>query len=443
MLDNLTKRLAGVFSGLRRKGRLTEDDVQQMLREIRTALLEADVNFQVAKQFVASVKEQAVGEELYGSLTADQTLIRIVRDQLVELLGGGGSRFSWAPSPPTVILLAGLQGSGKTTTCAKLAKWIVRSGKKPILAACDVQRPAAITQLQLLGEQIDVPVYADLSAGADPLEIAKAALARAKHLFLDVLILDTAGRSSIDEPLMNELEALWKAMKPQESFLVLDATTGQEAVNVAQAFHERLALTGAIFSKLDGDARGGAILSVRAATGVPVRFIGTGEQVDALDEFFPTRMAERILGMGDVLGIIEKAEQAMDLEEAESMQSKLRTGHLDFEDFLSQMQMVRRMGPLKNVMRMIPGISAMVPEEALDEIDDSKMDRLQAIVLSMTRQERRNPDILNGSRRRRIASGSGTSVQEVNVLVDQLYGMRKQMKQLSKMQKRWKGKRRG
>lgn len=435
MLDNLTRRLANVFRGLRGKGRLTEDDVNQMLREVRVALLEADVNFQVAKGFVASVKEKAVGEEVFGSLSADQTLIRIVRDELVELLGTESVPFRWNPSPPTVILMAGLQGSGKTTTCAKLARWLVRQGKKPIMAACDVQRPAAIKQLEVLGEQVGVPVFAE--PGGVPVQIARKALERAKHLFLDTLIVDTAGRLSIDEPLMQELKRITDAVKPSETLLVLDSTTGQEAVNVANAFHERLTLTGAVFTKLDGDARGGAVLSVRQATGVPVRFIGTGEQTDALDAFHPRRMAERILGMGDVLGIIEKAEQAINLEEAEVLTGKLKSGQLDFEDFLAQMRAVRRMGPLKNLMKLMPGAATMIPEEALDQLDEKRVDRIEAIVLSMTPQERRNPDILNGSRRRRIAAGSGTAVSEVNTLVDQLYVMRKQMKQFSKLEKQW------
>ena len=445
MLDNLTRRLSGIFAGLRRKGRLSEDDVNTMLREVRVALLEADVNFQVAKDFVARVKEQAVGEEVFGSLSADQTIIKIVRDELEGLLGGGDTPVNWNPSPPTVVLMTGLQGSGKTTTCAKLARFFLKQDKKVMLVACDLQRPAAIKQLQVLGEQVGVPVYApsdmsDRSDRSDPVEVAKAALDRAKHLFIDVVILDTAGRLSIDEPLMNELKRISQATKPSETLLIVDATTGQEAVNVAQSFHEKLTLTGAVFSKLDGDARGGAVLSVRAATGVPVRFVGTGEQTDALETFYPKRMAERILGMGDVLGIIEKAEEAFQGEEANmvDMQSKMRSGKLDFNDFLQQMRMVRKMGPIKNVMKLMPGMATALPEGALDSIDEKQIDRVQAIVLSMTLKERSNPDIINGSRRKRIARGSGTSQEEVNRLIDQLYQMRKGMKQMSKMDKRMK-----
>ncbi len=441
MLDNLTRRLGGIFAGLRRKGRLTEDDVAQVLREIRVALLEADVNYKIAKEFVEAVKGKAVGEEVFGSLSADQTILKIVRDELVGLLGAEDRGIRWSPSPPTVVLMCGLQGSGKTTTCAKLARWLLKNNKKPLLVACDVQRPAAIKQLQVLGEQVGCPVYTDSSG--DPVSIVKSALQHAKHHFLDVVIVDTAGRTTIDDEMMAQLEGIRKAVPPNETFLVVDATTGQEAVNVAHAFNERAPLTGAIFTKMDGDTRGGAVLSVRSATGVPVRFLGEGEQTDALTEFSAQRMAERIIGMGDVMGIIEKAEKAIDVQAAQGMQAKLKTGRMDFNDMLDQFQMIRKMGPLKNVMKMIPGLTANLPEEALDQLDEGKMDRAQAIVLSMTPAERTNPDILNGSRRRRIALGSGTTPQEVNLLVDQLFMMRKQMKQLSKMEKRFgKGRRR-
>lgn len=436
MLDSLTKRLSGVFAGLRRKGRLTESDVAEMLREVRVALLEADVNFQVAKQFVARVKEKAVGEELYGSLNADQTLIRIVRDELTELLGGTETRFHWSSAPPTVILMCGLQGSGKTTTSAKLARWLLNQDKKPMLAACDLQRPAAVKQLEVLGEQVGVPVFAEL--GSDPVSVARKALDRCRYLMNDVLIVDTAGRLTIDEPLMQEIEGIQRALNPTEVLLVLDATTGQEAVNVAQAFHDRLGTTGAIFTKLDGDTRGGAVLSVRAATGVPVRFIGLGEQTDALDVFYPDRMAQRILGMGDILGIIERAEVAIEKEDAEKLEGKLRQGHIDFDDMLAQIRTMRKMGPIQNLMKMIPGLSTMVPEEALGAVNDKQVNRIEAIMLSMTPKERSNPDILNGSRRKRIASGSGTSVEEVNNLVKQLYEMRRGMKQFAKLEKRMK-----
>lgn len=436
MFDNLTRRMTGIFAGLRRKGKLSEDDVDVVMREIRVALLEADVNFKVAKQFIAKVKEKAVGEELFASLTADQTIVKLVRDELVDLLGES-TPVNWSPTSLTVVLMCGLQGSGKTTTTAKLAKWFLKQGKKPMLAACDLQRPAAVKQLEVLGEQVGVPVYAALD-GSNPVQVAQQAVERAKHLFCDVLIVDTAGRLSIDEPLMQELEAVKKAVNPNEVLLVVDSTTGQEAVNVAEAFHGRLGLSGAIFTKMDGDARGGAILSVRASTGVPVRFLGVGEQTDALEQFHPDRAAERIIGMGDVIGIIEKAEEAFAGEDVKGIESKMRSGKLDFNDLLQQMSMVRKMGPLKNVMKMIPGLQGMVPEEALDQVDDRQVDKLQAIVLSMTPLERSNPDILNGSRRKRIAKGSGSTAEEVNRLIDQLYMMRRQMKQFSKLEKRMK-----
>ncbi|MCO5295413.1 MAG: signal recognition particle protein [Fimbriimonadaceae bacterium] len=435
MLDTLTRRLSGILGGLRAKGRLTESDVADMLREVRVALLEADVNFQVAKQFVATVREKAVGEDVFGSLTADQTIVRLVRDELTEMLGGSAERFRWSPSPPTVVLMCGLQGSGKTTTAAKLAKWMASEGKKAMLAACDVQRPAAVKQLQVLGESIDVPVYAG-DAGTQPAKIAQDALARCRHLMLDVLIVDTAGRLTIDEPLMEELKAIRRAVNPTEVLLVLDATAGQEAVNVAEAFHKAVDVTGAIFTKLDGDTRGGAVLSVRAATGVPVRYIGLGEQVDALDVFYPDRMAQRILGMGDILGIIEKAETALDKDDAKALEGKIKSGHLDFTDMLSQFKTMRKMGPIQNVLKMIPGLGAQIPEEALSQLNEGHLSRIEAIILSMTPRERGNPDVINGSRRKRIAAGSGTTVEEVNSLIKQLYEMRKNMKQLGKMQQR-------
>jgi signal recognition particle subunit SRP54 len=443
MLDNLTRRLTGIFGGLRRKGRLTEDDVNEMLREVRVALLEADVNFQIAKEFVARVREQAVGEDVFGSLTADQTIIKIVRDELTGLLGGQTERFNWASSPPTVILLCGLQGSGKTTTAAKLSRWLLKQNKKPMLAACDIQRPAAVKQLQVLGESLDVPVYAKLD-GTTPVQIAKEALERSRHLMHDVLIVDTAGRLQVDDELMDELQAIHRAVSPHESLLVVDATTGQEAVNVAEAFHQRVNLTGAVFTKLDGDTRGGAVLSVKTATGVPVRFIGVGEQTEALEQFHPERMAARILGMGDILGIIEKAEEAIDREDVKGLENKIKSGSLDFNDLLAQFKTMRKLGPLKNVVKMIPGIGAQIPEEALDNVNDNQINRIEAIILSMTPKERLNPDIINGSRRRRVAAGSGVSVEEVNSLIKQLYEMRKGMKTMAKMQQRMakRGKRR-
>ncbi len=436
MLDNLTRRLASVFGSLRQKGRLNESDVSEMLREVRVALLEADVNFSVAKDFIARVKEKAVGEDIFTSLTADQMVIKIVRDELTELLGGEESiRFNYGSQPPTVILLCGLQGSGKTTTAAKLAKWLKAQGKDPVLAACDRQRPAAIKQLEVLGESIDCPVEVG-DQGDSAVKVAEKALARTKHLLKDALIVDTAGRISIDEDLMKELRHVYDRVKPSECLLVLDSTTGQEAVNVAQRFHDLVPLTGAIFSKLDGDTRGGAILSVRAATGVPVRFVGIGEAVEALEPFYPDRTAQRILGFGDILGIIEKAEQAFDPNELAGVENKIKSGQVDFNDMLAQFKTMRKMGPIKNVLKMIPGLGAQLPEEAFDQISDKHINRIEAIIFSMTSKERSNPDIINGSRRKRIALGSGTSVEEVNALVKQLYDMRRGMKQFSKLQGR-------
>jgi signal recognition particle subunit SRP54 len=438
MLDNLTRRLSGIFSGLRKKGRLTEDDVNEMLREVRVALLEADVNFKIAKEFMARVKEKAVGEDLFTSLTADQTILKIVRDELTELLGGEApTKFNYGSQPPTVILLCGLQGSGKTTTAAKLAKWLIGQGKKPVLAACDRQRPAAIKQLEVLGESIEVPVFSG-EAGQSAVKVAEAALTRTKHLLRDALIVDTAGRLTVDEPLMEELKQVYRAVKPNEALLVLDSTTGQEAVAVAEAFHAAVNLTGAIFSKLDGDTRGGAVLSVRAATGVPVRFVGLGEGTDALDVFYPDRMAQRIMGFGDILGIIEKAEQAVDKDEMAGMEAKFKSGTVDFNDMLSQFKTMRKMGPIQNVLKMIPGLGAQIPQEALDGLNDGHVDRIEAIILSMTPKERANPDILNGSRRKRLAAGSGTSVEQVNGLIKQLYEMRRTMKHMGKLQSRFK-----
>lgn len=436
MFDNLTRRLSGVFAKMRGKGRLNEDDVNEMLREVRVALLEADVNFAVAKEFISRVKAKAVGEELYSSLNADQTIIKIVKDELVEMLGGEETKMNWGSAPPTVILMCGLQGSGKTTTTAKLAKWFVDQGKKPMLAACDIQRPAAVKQLEVLGEQVGVPVFTKMD-GTKPPQIAREALERCKYLMNDVLIVDTAGRTTIDDLLMGELEDIYKAVAPHESFLVLDATTGQEAVNVAEAFHARVSVTGAIFTKLDGDTRGGAILSVRQSTGVPVRFTGVGEQVDALELFYPDRIAQRILGMGDVLGLIEKVEKAFDAEDAAGLEKSFGSGQMDFNMMLQSFKMMKKMGSMKNIVKLIPGLSSQLPEGALDQVDDKQIGRTEAMILSMTFKERINPDIINGSRRKRIATGSGTSVEEVNHLIKQMYEMRRGMKQMSKMQSRY------
>ncbi|MCH8274718.1 MAG: signal recognition particle protein [Armatimonadetes bacterium] len=431
MFENLTERLTGIFGRLRRKPRLTESDVDEALREVRVALLEADVNLKVAKEFIAAVKEKAVGEQVWQSLTADRMILKIVHEEVVRLLGEEPPKFNWSSQPPTVILLCGLQGSGKTTTAAKLAVWLAKQDKKPMLAACDLQRPAAITQLQVLGEQVGARVYADPEA-KDPVKVARRAVEVARHYFCDVLILDTAGRLQVDEQMMEQIRRVRAAAEPAEVFLVADASTGQEAVNVAQTFDEALGLTGLIFTKMDGDARGGAVLSVRAVTGCPVRFVGTGEGTDALEAFHGGRMAERILGFGDIAGLVERAKEAVDAGDAMRLAERMRRGRFDFEDMLSQFKTVRRMGSLRSVLKLLPG-AASLPKELMDSVGEADLSKVEALILSMTPRERKNPDILNGSRKRRIAAGSGRSVQEVNRLIKQLSEMRRQMKAFTRM----------
>ena len=431
MFDNLTEKLTGIFGRLRRKGRISESDFDDAMREVRIALLEADVSLNVVKEFVAHIRESAVGEHVWESLSPDQMVIKIVRDEMVRLLGEEPPRFSWAPSPPTVVLLCGLQGSGKTTTAAKLALELQKQGKRPMLAACDLQRPAAIKQLQVLGEQIDIPVFAQESE-KNPVAVARAAVADARHRLRDVLILDTAGRLQVDEALMTELRHVREATAPNEVFLVADSTTGQEAVNVAEAFDKELSLTGLIFTKLDGDTRGGAVLSVRAVTGKPIRYIGIGEGVDALQPFDGKRVAERILGFGDVLGLVEKVQGAVDMDQAKEIERQFKKGGLDFETLLSQFKTIKKMGSLSSILKMIPGVGAL-PKEITGGAGEEQMARAQALILSMTPQERQNPDILNGSRRRRIAAGAGATVQDVNRLVKSLDEMQRQMKQFSRI----------
>lgn len=431
MFENLTQKLTGIFGRLRRKGRLTEGDVDDVLREVRIALLEADVNLKVAKEFVGHVREKLVGQEVWESLRPDEMILKTVHDEIVLLLGDEPPRLSWSPSPPTAILLCGLQGSGKTTTAAKLAVWLKKQGKNAMLAACDTQRPAATTQLEVLGQSVGVPVFSDHQA-KDPVEIAVRAMAEAKRLFLDAVIIDTAGRLQIDEELMQQVACVKDATRPTEVLLVADSTTGQEAVNVAQAFDARLSITGLIFTKLDGDARGGAVLSVRAVTGKPVRFVGVSEGMDGLEPFQGSRIAQRLLGYGDLMGLVEKAQEAIDRKEAQELEQQARAGKLDFEMMLGQFRMVRRMGSLKAVMKMLPGMHQL-PDELAEAVSGAGISRIEAMILSMTPAERRNPDILNASRRRRIAAGSGTSVQEINRLVKSLEGMRQQMKLFTRM----------
>ena len=429
MFDTLQEKLEGTFRTLGSKGRLTEADIESALREIRLALLEADVNFKVVKTFVATVKERLEGAEVHKALDAPQQIIKIVNEELVSLMGTGQSPLTFSQRGPTIILMAGLQGSGKTTTTAKLAKLLKeQDGKTPALVACDVYRPAAIEQLKTVGAQVGVPVY-DQGDGVDPVKIAEWGVKEATANGADVIIVDTAGRLDIDEKLMAELVAIKKAIKPHNVLLVLDAMTGQEAVSVATRFDETVAFDGVILTKLDGDARGGAALSVKSVTGKPIKFVALGEQLDALEYFHPDRMASRILGMGDMLTLIEKAEQAFEEDEAADMEARLKKGQFTFDDFLKQMKMMRRMGSFKGILALLPGI----PKEIRDiDIDEKQIARIEAIVLSMTKEERGNPEIIDHQRRRRIADGSGHDIAAVNQLIKQFDQMRKMMKMMMK-----------
>ena len=426
MFDTLSDRLQGALGGLRGKGRLDEESVSKAMREVRLALLEADVDFEVAKELTAAIKERALGQDVLKSLSPGQQVVKIVHEELTSLMGSGDSRLAFG-KPPTVILLAGLQGSGKTTAAAKLALLLRREGKRPALVACDLQRPAAVDQLEQLGRQIQMPVYALDSK--DPVAAAERGLDAARRDGLDVVILDTAGRLHVDEDLMEELARVAKATKPLNVLLVLDAMTGQEAVNVARAFQERVAFDGVVLTKLDGDARGGAALSVKAVTGRPIKLASVGEKLDQLEYFHPDRMASRILGMGDVLTLIEKAEAAATEDEQAAMEQRLRAGEFTFDDFLASYRMLRRMGPLQGVVKLIPGLGKQL--QGVD-VDEAQLARVEAIVLSMTPDERRRPHIISTPRRRRIAAGSGTSLDEVNKLMAARKQMAKMMKQLGK-----------
>ncbi len=429
MFDNLQEKLEGTFRTLGSKGRLTEDDIQSALREIRLALLEADVNFKVVKTFVATVKERLADAEVHKALDAAQQIVKVVNEELVHLMGTGQSLLTFSQRGPTIILMAGLQGSGKTTTTAKLAKLLKeQDAKTPALVACDVYRPAAIEQLRTVGAQVGVPVY-DQGGDADPVKIAEWGVKEATANGADVIIVDTAGRLDIDEQLMAELVAIKKAIKPHNVLLVLDAMTGQEAVSVAERFDAAVSFDGVILTKLDGDARGGAALSVKSVTGKPIKFVALGEQLDALEYFHPDRMASRILGMGDMLTLIEKAEQAFEEDEAADMEARLKKGQFTFTDFLKQMKMMRRMGSFKGILALLPGI----PKEIRDiDVDEKQIARIEAIVLSMTKEERENPDLIDHQRRRRIAAGSGHDIAAVNQLIKQFDQMRKMMKMMMK-----------
>jgi signal recognition particle subunit SRP54 len=426
MFDTLSERLQAALSDVRSRGALTEDDINKAMRQIRLALLEADVNFQVVKQFTSAVKERALGAQVLQALNPGQQVVKLVDEELTALMGGAGRDLVFASNGPTVILMAGLQGSGKTTACGKLARYLKEQGKDVALAACDVYRPAAVDQLVKVGSQVGVTVY-EQGTGRDPVDIAEWALGQAKAEHKDVLIVDTSGRLHIDEALMDELAKIKKRTKPHNVLLVLDAMTGQDAVNVAQRFAEVANFDGVILSKLDGDARGGAALSVKAVTGKPILYGSTGEKLDAFERFHPDRMAQRILGMGDVLTLVEKAEREFDEDKAAELERKIRKEQFTLDDFLDQLLQIRKMGPLSGLLKMIPGVGAQLGNV---KVDDRELDRLQAIITSMTPEERANPGILNGSRRRRIAQGSGTSVQAVNQLIKQFSQMKKMMRQL-------------
>jgi signal recognition particle subunit SRP54 len=427
MFENLTDKLQAVFKRLGQRGILREADVDQVLREIRLALLEADVHYKVVKDFVRRVRERAIGVEITKSLSPAQQVIKLVHEELIETLGEPG-RLDLAGAAPYVVMLVGLQGSGKTTMVAKLSRYFKQGGHLPLMVAGDTYRPAAITQLEVLGRQLELPVYSEGQRSSPP-EICANGVREARRRGYDVVILDTAGRLQIDQNMMGELEAVKKAAKPVETLLVADAMTGQEAVNVAAGFHQRIGLTGLVLTKVDGDARGGAAISMRAVTGVPIKFLGTGEKTDALEVFHPDRLASRILGMGDVLTLIERAEAAFDEEQAQRLERKLREATFDLEDFLEQFRQVRQMGPLSQIFGMVPGLSRLV-QDVSPEDTDQQFKRVEAIILSMTPEERRKPRIINASRRRRIARGSGTTVQEVNALLKQFRQMQRMIKQL-------------
>src|SRR5215218_2401628 len=425
MFDTLGDRLQASLGDLRKRGRLDEETISKAMREIRLALLEADVNFKVVKGFVDRVKERALGQDVAKSLTPGQQVVKIVHEELTSLMGSGSSKLAMSSKSPTVILLAGLQGSGKTTAAAKLALLLRKEGSSPALVAADLQRPAAVTQLEQLGRQIQVPVF----TASDPVAAAAEGIEQAKAQGRDVVIVDTAGRLQIDEPLMEELAAVRKAAKPHNVLLVLDSMTGQEAVAVAEAFQERVAFAGLALTQLDGDARGGAALSVTAITGKPIKLASIGEKLDQIEYFHPDRMASRILGMGDVLSLIEKAEEAIEEDEQAAMEARIRSGQFTFDDFLAAQKMLKRMGPLQGVLKLIPGLGNQLKDV---DVDERQLARVEAIVLSMTPQERRTPHLINGSRRQRIARGSGTTVQQVNQLMSARKQMEKMMKQMGK-----------
>ncbi len=429
MFDTLSQKLGGVFQSLRGRGRISEDNVREAMREIRTALLEADVNVQVARDFCDRCLEKSLGMEVINTLRPEQVIVKVVHDELVDLMGPIETRIPYVSKPPTVILMAGLQGSGKTTTCAKLARYCLQQGKKPMLVAADLKRPAAIDQLEVLGEQVDVPVHAERDH-QHPVKVCRNAVKEARKLARDVVILDTAGRLAIDDELMTEISQVANATSPHQIYLVIDAMTGQDAVNTAKSFDERLELDGAILTKFDSDTRGGAALSVKAVTGKPIKFIGVGEKLDAIEEFHPDRIASRILGMGDVVSLVEKAQQQFDEQEAQQQQEKMAKGTFGLDDFLVQLDKVRKMGSMKSILKMIPGMGGAMGDF---ELPDEDLNRFRGIVQSMTPKERQNPDLIEASRRRRIAKGAGVEANEVSGLVKQFVQMRGVMKGMAGM----------
>lgn len=423
--EGLSSRLQEITRKIKGEARITENNMKDMLREVKLALLEADVNYKIVKEFIANIQEKALGQDVMKSLKPGEQVVKIVKDELVELLGGTDSKLNISPNPPTVIMLVGLQGAGKTTMAGKLANYLRKNGKKPLMVACDVYRPAAVKQLQVVGSQLNIPVYSEENS-KDVVGIAKRAMNTAISKLNDVVILDTAGRLQIDETLMQELQNVKKQVRPHEILLVVDAMTGQEAVNVAQTFNEKVGIDGVILTKLDGDTRGGAALSVKKVTGKPIKFIGVGEKLNELEEFHPDRMASRILGMGDILSVIEKAEQSIDLEEAQKLEKQLQKNKFDLDDYLMQIKQIKKMGSFSSILKMLPGM-----EKLKDiDIDDKEFDKIEAMISSMTKKERRDPKILNASRRKRIAQGSGTQVHDINKFMESFEMTQKMMKQM-------------
>ncbi len=433
MFQNLTEKLSNAFKKFKNKGKLTESDVKEGMREVKLALLEADVNFKVVKNFIKSVTDRAVGSEVLESLLPAQQIVKIVNEELIKLMGSESAKIEINPKPPTVIMMTGLQGAGKTTHTGKIANMYKHKGKNPLLVACDIYRPAAIDQLKIVGESINVPVFS-LGNKKSPVDIAKAGVEYARKNGHDMVFIDTAGRLHIDEELMEELVKIKENVNPTEVLLVVDAMTGQDAVNVAETFNNMLDITGVVLTKMDGDTRGGAALSVKYITGKPIKFVGTGEKMDAIELFYPDRMASRILGMGDILSLIEKAEAAYDEKNAKELEKKIREQSFTLEDFLLQLNQLKKMGNLNQLIGMLPGVNAGALKDA--EIDENYMKRVEAIILSMTKKERLNPEVINGSRRKRIAQGSGTTVEDINKLLKQFEQMKKTMKQFTNMGKR-------